>query len=169
MRDTIPTEPPGPDECKVVFYRTSAVSTIAQYPVFHGDKPVGMAEQGCYFEIRVPPGEHLFTSAYGHAGAVFADLAPGKTYFIKAHYHSYFWEGCYVASGGVALTPLIAGSSDWEKLQKKLRHLQCRELDPDQTSAFQESWAGLAHQIEEQFRNHPDDPGVKYLLPLDGR
>jgi hypothetical protein len=126
MKDSAPTAPPGPDVAKVVFYRTPAyMGNKSAYDVWDGDKLAGMAENGGYFEYLCPPGRHLFhviAPLLAGDAAVEADLAGGKTYFIRAHV-------------GVGLEPTPARTPDERrKRDDDFGRTDCRELRPEKAT-----------------------------------
>jgi hypothetical protein len=88
MRYSAPTEPPSESYSKVVFYRTPSYAGHDQHwDVWDGDELVGVSENGGYFEYLCCPGAHFFHLTggltLGEGTAVEADLAGGKTYFIR--------------------------------------------------------------------------------------
>jgi hypothetical protein len=132
MRDAEPTGPPGPEEAKVIFYRTSLASSAVTFAVYDDEKLLGFTEKGNYFEVRCAPGKHLFTSGYVPfaGGAVDADLAPGKTYYIKSYVkNTAFFGIVWTVVGGLA--PITRNSREWTRVERRLRRMECRELVPE--------------------------------------
>jgi hypothetical protein len=172
MRDAGPSDPPGPDESKVIIYRTSIVGSVAPHPVFDGSKLLGFAEKGKYFEVRCEPGKHLFNIGYHHdlwtsywsvpGEAVDADLAPGKTYYIRLYV-----GGGLVSTPGPRLAPLRMGTKEWETIEKKLRRLHCRELSLEQAEALGSEAGENVKRIEEG--NEELRVDAKRLSREDGR
>jgi hypothetical protein len=125
MRDARPTPPPGPDEAKVVVYRTSQFGGADNFSVVDGDGTLlGFTETDCYFEIRRPPGRHLFAARGEGDAFVEADLAGGKTYYIRAYSKFGVW------SSRPGFAPVGRGSEHSGEIDRVLPTLRCRELDP---------------------------------------
>ena len=123
MKDSAPTPPPGPGVAKVVFYRTPAwAGNKSAYDVWDGDRFAGVAENGGYFEYLCAPGRHLFhviAPLLAGDAAVEADLAGGKTYFIRAHV-------------GTGLEPARARTADERRRRdEEFGRCDCRELRPE--------------------------------------
>jgi hypothetical protein len=121
-----------------------------------------LTEKGHYFEVRCSPGWHVFSTAYGRPEGVEADLAAGKTYYIQSHLTSFS-----LCESGAGLTPITRGTSAWDALEKKLRRLQCRELDPDQIAEAQAYWQQFGGGIPEDYRS--PETATKRLHPEEGR
>jgi hypothetical protein len=162
MQDAVPTGPPGPDESKVIVYRTSIIGSLGTYPVYDGEKLVGLTEKGKYFEVRCAPGKHVFISGYVPfaAGGVEADLAPGKTYYIKSYPRaSLFWS----VVGGLA--PVTRESKEWARIEKRLQRMQCRELTPESAMEFAKSDTPSAVR----YRIEHSKPFSEILAQEDGK
>src|SRR6516162_8842751 len=85
MRDAQPTPPPGPDEAKVIIYRTATFGGADNFPVYElvGDEDgtlLGFTETDRYFEVHCPPGKHLFITWGEGEAFIEADLEGGRTY-----------------------------------------------------------------------------------------
>jgi len=135
MRDAKPMPPPGPNEAKVVVYRTAVLGGVDKFPVYeyvHEDgKLLGFTETGCYFEYRCVPGRHFFLT-WGEGDAfIVADLAAGKTYFIQA------WSKFGLVTSRPGFAPVLPDSDAFRELQKAWPSLRCRELDPDKASEYE--------------------------------
>ena len=150
MRDADPTPPPGPDEAKVVVYRTSQFGGADNFPVVDGDgNLLGFTETDCFFEIRRPPGKHLFAARGEGDAFVEADLAGGKTYYIRA----YSKFGLLSSRPGFA--PVGQGSEHGEEIDRVLPKLRCRELDPEKGREYKPK--PLAEIDPNPRTLHPDD------------
>jgi hypothetical protein len=163
MRDAQPTPPPGPDEAKVIVYRTENFGGAKHFPVYDDAGPagklLGFTETGCYFEFRCLPGRHLFFT-WGEGDAfIVADLEPGKTYYIRAF--SRF--GILEPRPGFA--PVGTRSEEWPKLDSILPKLRCRELEPEEAAAFEKKNRNAVMHLKEGF----DQLEARWLDPGDGR
>jgi len=134
MRDARPLPPPGPDQAKVIVYRTSAFGESAHFPVFEildsGGKLLGFTETDCYFEIVGPPGVHLFLTWGEGDEYVEADFQPGKTYFLRA------FSKFGIVRPRPGLAPVTVGSDEWKALEKAWPTLKCRALDSEKAAEF---------------------------------
>lgn len=133
MRDSEPTPPPGPDEAKVVVYRTAQFGGADNYPVVDADgNLLGFTETDCYFEIRRPPGKHRFAALGEGEAHVEADLAPGKTYYIRA----YSKFGLVTSRPGFAPVGRLSEPAHLEEVERVVPTLRCRALDPEKSADF---------------------------------
>ena len=135
MRDAKATQPPGPDEAKVVVYRDSAIGGVDHYPIFEyaneDGNLLGFTETNCYFEFRCKPGKHFFLT-WGEGDAfIEATLDGGKTYYLRA------WSKFGLVSSRPVFVPVLKGSDDLKDLKKVWPELRCRELDPAQADAYE--------------------------------
>lgn len=132
MRDARPTGPPGPEEARVVFYRTSRIGFAADFPVYDGEELIGLSESGNYFEVRCAPGKHLFVSGFSPdpPEAVDADLVAGKTYYVKVYPKNAALFGLvWTVVGGLA--PVKKDDREWDRVERRIDRMQCRELVPE--------------------------------------
>jgi len=164
MKDAQPTPPPGPDEAKVVIYRTSYLGESAHFPVYEvtdeGGRLLGFTETDCYFEFTCPPGVHLFLTWEEGDAYVEADLEPGKTYFLEA----YSRFGVLAPRPGLA--PVAKGSDRWKELEEILPTLRCRRLDPLEAAEFKARHAARVEQSRRGYVEGRRAPRV--IRPGDG-
>jgi hypothetical protein len=127
MKYSAPTAPPDAGAAKVIFYRTPAYAgDKLTWEVWDGDQLAGVAENGGYFEYGCAPGRHVFHlmsgSFLGEGRAVDAELAGGKTYYIRAHV-------------GTGLEPSPGRSPDERrKRDDEFGRCGCRELRRDRVT-----------------------------------
>lgn len=128
MRDAAPTPPPGPDEAKVIVYRTAVFGGADNYPVYEvvgGEgRLLGYTETDCYFEIRRAPGRHRFVAVGEGEALIDAELDGGKTYYVRA----YSRFGVLYSRPGFA--PVGRESRHFPEVERLLPTLRCRALDP---------------------------------------
>lgn len=165
MRDALPTPAPGPDEAKVIVYRSASFGGVEHFPVFEwlgcDGKLLGFTETDRYFEYRCPPGKHIFITWGEGEAFIEADLEAGKTYYIRA----YSKFGVLSARPGFA--PVSRDSEHWDKLDEMLLTHKCRELDPVKAAEYE-----LRKQEHLEKTQAKYEEGVKaprYLRPEDGR
>jgi hypothetical protein len=141
LQDCDPTGPPRSTECKVVIFRSGGYPDAGRYPIFHQLTWVGDSEPGCYFELLCAPGKHHFivlseppgpvgaetvTRSPANWAAVEADLAPGKTYYIRS-----FVQAVHLSGGRAPrLAPAARQSEEMVRADETLKDLRCTRLDP---------------------------------------
>ena len=173
MRDAQPTPPPGPDEAKVVIYRTATFGGAENFPVYElvddeDGKLLGFTETDRYFEVRCPPGKHLFVTRGEGDAFIEADLEGGRTYFIR----TYSKFGLLSARPGFA--PVGRESELFPDLEETLSTLQCRELDPRKAAEYdhreedslKKAMAGYREGRKNPRLLHPDDGLEALTLPV---
>jgi hypothetical protein len=128
MRDSEATAPPGPDEAKVVIYRSAVLGGVDNFPVFAVRDGVatllGFTETDGYFEVRCAPGRMLFLTWCEGAAFVEADLAGGNTYYLRT------WSKFGLLASRPGFAPVLPGSDRMRELEKDWSNLRPRELDP---------------------------------------
>ena len=158
MRDAQPTPPPGPDRAKVIVYRTAAFGGADNYPVYDdAGNLLGFTETDCYFEILRPPGRHRFAALGEGESVVFADLAAGRTYYLRAS--SKFG----IVTSRPVLAPIGRESDHASDIDRVLPGLRCRELDPREGADYE---ARHGRRAREAFAG---DAKPQLLRPEDGR
>jgi hypothetical protein len=165
MRDALPTPPPGPDEAKVIVYRTSSFGGSTNFPVYeildHEDgRLLGFTETDRFFEIHCPPGKHLFVTWGEDEAFIEADLEGGKTYFIQ----SFTRFGILSARPGFA--PLGRDSEHFPEIEETLSTLQCRELDPEKAAEYEHRKVDHLRKTLASYREGRKNP--RFLIPQDG-
>lgn len=165
MRDARRSPPPGPNESKVVVYRTAVLGGVDNFPIFEylddDSKLLGFTETGCYFEYRCPPGRHFFLT-WGEGNAfIDADLAPGRTYYIQA------WSKFGLLSSRPGFAPVAPDSADMRELAKQWPELRCRELDPAKAASYEYRKEGRVQEARAAYKagEKPAEP----LTPDEGQ
>jgi hypothetical protein len=158
MRDAAPTDPPGPDEAKIVILRDAFYAIARTFPIYDGDELLGFSEYGSYFECRRKPGHHLFLAWGETDGAVQADLAGSRTYYLQFNPKAGFF------SAGASLQLLPPGPH----LDARIKGLVCRELIPERG----DSWMTRHHEKAARKVEYYEGQGKArcvVLKPEDGR
>lgn len=139
MRDADPGGPPEPDVAKVIFYRPSGIGFATDFPVYDGERLVGFSEAGNYFEVCCAPGKHLFMSGYhlDPPESVDADLAGGKTYYVKVSPRDPAFAPVWTIVGGLA--PVTRDDKEWSRVEGRISRMQCRELVPEMALEYGKS------------------------------
>jgi hypothetical protein len=165
MRDSQPGPPPGPQESKVVVYRSAKWGGGKHFPIYEyvneEGKLIGFTETDCFFEYRCAPGKHLFLTWGEGSAFIEADLAPQKTYYIRA-YSKYGW---WAARPGFA--PVNTGSESMDKLGEIWPTLKCRELDPASAAEYASRKEDRMKKMQAGYEEGRKNP--QYLKAEDGR
>ncbi|MBI2899040.1 MAG: hypothetical protein HYY17_02575 [Planctomycetes bacterium] len=161
MRDAAPTGPPGPDEVKIVVYRPGSIGGGAKFPVYVGDRLVGFAEHGAYFEHRCAPGKRLLLAWGENDAAIGAELAGGRTYYVRAVANFGFFEA------QVGFEPVAKDSDLAKRLDADLGACKCRELIPERGAQFEKEKRERVLKLIEVFERGEKKPRV--MKADDGR
>jgi hypothetical protein len=162
----------------VVFFRSGGTPDNSSYPIYHELAWIGDSEPGCYFEVRCAPGKHHFIILSGppgminaetisrspaNFGAVEADLAPGKTYYVRS-----FVQAVHLTGGKAPrLAPVTRDARDASEVILTLGDLQCTRLDPAKTAGDK---ARVEARIRAVYREISEVSGVwTHLGPEDGQ
>jgi hypothetical protein len=161
--------PPPAGASTVVFLRPSVFAA--------GIKTTILDERGSFlgeslaesqFAVTLPAGKHLFISWAENTGALQADLAPGKTYYVEVS------PTMGALSARVHLFALTPHSENWAKLEEWLR--DSKPYDSDQP-AGQAYLATRQDDVRERVRRaneaiskyDRDDLAKRTLNADDGR
>ncbi len=162
MQPAEPTGPPGPEEAKVVVYRTSSLfGGAVTFPVYDGEKLIGFTEKGAYCEYRCPPGKRLFLSWAENEKVVEATLAGGKTYYLE----SYAKVGAFTSACG--LDPIGRDHKNWSAVQDLVAGLECRAVIPERAAEHEEKRRDKARKIMKEHAAGEEDS--KFLKAEDGK
>jgi hypothetical protein len=153
------------NEALVVVFRPSSFGGNTQFPIFEftGEdaKLLGFSESGCYFEVRVAAGRHLFLTWGEGEAYIEADLSAGRTYYIR----------CFAKLGVLAPRPRFApvrrDSEEWKNLDLELKDLKRRELKPSVAQVDEKSREERARSAKKSLEEGRLQP--TYLKPDDGR
>jgi hypothetical protein len=165
MRDAQPAPPPGPNECKVIVYRLAKYAQGKHFPIYEHENEdgrlLGFTETDCYFELKCAPGKHLFLTWGEGKAFIEADLAGGKTYYIRAYSKYGYWA----ARPGFA--PVNKDSEEMNKLDEAWPTLKCRELDPEKAAEYATRKEDRMKKVQASYEEGKKAP--LYLKPEDGR
>jgi hypothetical protein len=165
MRDAQPAPPPGPNECRIIVYRIAKYAQGKHFPIYEyvddDGRLLGFSETDCYFEIRCAPGKHLFLTWGEGKAFIEADLAGGKTYYIRAYSKYGYWA----ARPGFA--PVNLNSEEMDKLDEAWTTLKCRELDPEKAAEYASRKEDRVRKVQQSYEEGRKSP--LYLKPEDGR
>ena len=165
MRDVSPSPAPAANQSKVVVFRPSAFAGATQFPIYeyvNGDASLmGFAESGCYFEYWCAPGNHLFLTWGEGEAFIEAELAPGKTYYVR----------CFAKFGLIsprpAFAPVTRDSEEMMNLSEELKGLKCREVDLCSADAYAEAKEKRVRKAKQAYDEGRKSP--RLLRPDDGR
>jgi hypothetical protein len=162
MRDAAPSGPPKADEAKIVVYRSSSLfGGAVTFPVYEGEKLLGFAEKGCFFEYRCPPGKRVFVSWGENEKVVEAALSAGKTYYLNAYPKVGAW------TSAVGLDPVTMAHGDWAGVEALVAGLSCREVIPEKAAQHEEKRREKARKILQEHAAGEED--ALFLKAEDGK
>jgi hypothetical protein len=164
---TPPPAPPG--AATVVFVRPSGYAAgikttiLDEHGAFLGD-----SLPASQFSVAVPAGRHLFVSWAENTGALQADLAPGRTYYVEVA------PRIGALSARVHLLAITPRSKSWEKLPEWLQESRPYTPDPRGGQAY---LASRADDVRERLRRageairkyDAEELAQRTLSPTDGR
>ncbi len=136
-----PTDPPGPDEVKIVVYRESFRNATKPYAFLDEQEVLGFCQAGAWFEVLVNPGTHFFSLLGVSSSGVRADLAGGRTYFLRVDSVPKPFRL------QLRLTPVIPGMEEFQEMDRILARLERRVPIEADRAEFAEEYAD---EIEEQ-------------------
>lgn len=165
MQDAAAPPPLKENEALVVVFRPSTFGGNTQFPIFEftGNDAdlMGFSESGCFFEDRVTAGRHLFITWGEGEAYIDADLAPGKTYYVR----------CFAKMGLLAPRPRFApvrrDSEEWKNLDSELRGLKRRVLKPAAAPLDEKARDERAKNAKKSVDEGKLQP--TFLKPEDGR
>lgn len=151
MRDADPTGAPGPDQAKVVVYRTAVMGGVENFPVYvvQADETrlLGFTETDAYFEARLAPGPALFIASGEGDAFIEADLQPGHTYTLRS------WSKFGLVTARPGFAPVSKDSQSWRELELVRPQLQARELDPKRADLARRRTAERATEALDEYRS----------------
>jgi hypothetical protein len=171
MREVASAEPPAAPagSATVIFVRPSGYAGGIKTTILdeHGGF-LGDSLPESQFSVAVPAGKHLFVSWAENTGALQADLAAGKTYYVEVAPRM----GAF--SARVHLLAVTPRTKSWAKLPEWLRESRHYVPDPRSGQAY---LASRQDDVKERLRRageairgyDADDLALRTLNPGDGR
>jgi hypothetical protein len=133
MRPVAAPQPvkPAADGAVVVFVRPSSFGGALKQTILDGKgRFLGEALPSSRFSVTLPPGEHTFIVWAENTGAVKADLASGKVYFVEVAL------SMGALSARADLIPIKPGSEAWNDLEGWLAETDAFTPDADGGQAY---------------------------------
>lgn len=109
----------APGVAKVVFYRPSSYAFRENFRIVdHAGRFVGESVADSYFVVKPPAGEYVFILGDEDIDVLYANLAPGFTYYVRVV--------PVIGSFAVKaqLRPVRQNDSEWRRLGNDLRRTQ---------------------------------------------
>jgi hypothetical protein len=161
-----PTAAPAPDTAPVYFVKTGGSWGKANGFILMEDQAIGYLENRLCFFTEVPAGKHLFMSVTSNADAIDADLAGGKTYYVRL----FSTPGAMSILGGgsenLYIAPIEPGTEQWESRHEWIDRCRLVELNTEKSVAWEDKYAARNAERLEKFRS--GEAEVKKLLPEYG-
>jgi len=169
MHAGTPPAPPTADAATVVFIRPSGYGGGQRMTVLDADgRFLGDSLPKSYFTVKVTPGEHVFVVWGENTGAMRANVAGGKTYYVEVS------PKLGVISSRVHLLALTPRHENWKELPDWLK--ESRPMAPDE-AAGQAYLAKRHDAVQERVRRAREilaeydekELAARTILPQDGQ
>jgi hypothetical protein len=156
----------APGVATVVFLRPKTFGYMQNFRIIdHAGRFVGEALSNGYFVVRPPPGEYVFVVGDEHIDVLYANVAPGFTYYVDV----VPVPGSFAVKA--QLRPLRPGEREWQKLGDYLRSRQFVPLYASGQAEVDHD-KGLRSRIERAKKMWADMPAQERpahsLGPTDG-
>jgi len=109
----------APNVATIVFLRPNTFAYGQNFRIIdHAGRFVGEALCNAYFVVRPPPGEYVFILGDEHIDVLYANLAPGFTYYVNV----VPVPGSFAVKA--QLKPMRPNEAEWRRLDEYLRDSQ---------------------------------------------
>jgi hypothetical protein len=110
-----PTAEPPADQARVYFVKPGGSWGKATVFILQEDKAIGYLENRQVFYVDVPAGQHIFMSVTSNTEGVEANLAGGKTYYIRLFSTPSAMSTMVGGSEDLHMAPIEPGTEQWDK------------------------------------------------------
>lgn len=136
-----PTAAPAADQARVYFVKPGGSWGNAEGFVLLEDKVIGYLQNRQVFWIDVPAGEHLFMSVTSNADGIQANLAGGKTYYVRLFSTPGAMSVMLGGSENMYMEPLAPGSEGWAKRMEWVDGATLVEMNEEKCVAWENKYA----------------------------
>jgi len=136
-----PTAAPAADQARVYFIKPGGSWGNAEGFVLLEDKVIGYLQNRQVFFVDVPAGEHLFMSVTSNADGIQANLAGGKTYYVRLFSTPGAMSMLVGGSENMYMEPIAPGTEQWDKRNEWLDGATLMQMNPEKCAAWEKKYA----------------------------
>ena len=162
----LPTTPPPADQARIYFMKPGGSMGKAEAFVLQEDKVIGYLSNRQVFYVDLPAGEYLFMSVTSNTSGLQANLAGGKTYYVRLFSAPGVMSVMLGGSEDLHMVPLEPGTEPWESRHEWIENGQLIELNMEKALQWEAKYAEKNLQRLENFRAGKDE--LKILAPEHG-
>ena len=162
----LPTTPPPADTARVFFVKPGGSWGKAEAFVLKEDQVIGYLANRQAFFVDLPAGEHLFMSVTSNSSGIQANLAGGKTYYVRLFSTPGVMSVMLGGSEDLHMVPIEPGTEQWDSRHEWVEGAQLVELNLDKAEKWEAKYAEKNAQRLENFRSGKDE--LKILAPEHG-
>ena len=137
----VPSTPPAPDMARVYFINLGGPLGDNTTFILKETELIGYLENEKAAFVELPEGEHFFISVASNVVGLLANLAGGRTYYLRLTAE----PGPPTALGGETINtffdPIVPGDEFWEKRHEWINHAQLVALNEKRAATWNERWA----------------------------
>lgn len=136
-----PTAAPAADQARVFFVKPGGSWGNAEGFVLQEEKVIGYLQNRQAFYVDVPAGEHTFMSVTSNADGIQANLAGGKTYYVRLFSTPGAMSIMLGGSENMYMEPIAPESEHWDKRLEWVDGARLMEMNPGKCEAWQSKYA----------------------------
>lgn len=162
----IPTTAPAADVARIWFVKPGGSLDKAEAFVFQGEEVIGYLQNRQMFYVEVPAGKYIFMSVTSNASGVEANVAGGKTYYIKLVSAPSAASILVGGSENLFMAPLKPGDDQWDDRHEWINKCRLMDLNHEKVGAWEEKYAERNAKRLAAFESGESE--MKILAPEDG-
>jgi len=148
-----PTTPPSADMARVYFVKPGGSFGNAQGFVLLEDKVIGYLQNRQVFYVELPPGEHLFMSVTSNTDGIKANLAGGKTYYVRLFSTPGAMSMMMGGSENMYMEPIAPGTEGWDKRWEWIDGATLVEMNEEKVVGWEAKYAAKNTERLDNFRS----------------
>lgn len=161
-----PSAAPPADTARIYFVKPGGSMGDAWVYLLQEDKVVGYLVNRKVFYLDVPAGKHFFMSVTSNAEGLDADLAGGKTYYVRL----FSTPGAMSLLGGgsenIYMEPIVPGTEGWDKRMEWVDGNQLITINPPVAAKWEARYAAKNAERLAKFKS--GEATAKILSPDQG-
>jgi hypothetical protein len=161
-----PTAAPAADQARVYFMKPGGSFGNAQGFVLLEDKVIGYLLNRQVFYVDVPAGEHMFMSVTSNADGLKANLAGGKTYYVRLFSTPGAMSMMVGGSENMYMAPITPGTEEWNKRMEWLDGARLVEMNQAKCAQWEAKYAAKNAERLANFKSGAAE--AKVLTPEAG-
>jgi hypothetical protein len=152
-----PSTGPAEDMARVYFMKPGGSWGGAEVFITQEEKVIGYLTNRQVFYVDVTPGKHFFMSVSSNTDGVDAEVAGGKTYYVRLFSAPGAMSIMLGGSEDMYVVPIAPGTEEWDKRLEWVDGGQLVEMNPEKCGAWEAKYLKKNQERLANFRAGKDE------------